>query len=254
MYAISSLLLVVAVSLIITRVATVILVASGMSRQVARFQARTAFTGTGFTTAESEGVVNHPLRRKVIMNLMLLGNAGIVASASTLIIGFRGGSAANAGWRILELVAGLLALVFISRSSWADRRLTTLIGRLLRRYTDLPSRDLDGLLDLSGSYAVSELAVDPQDWLANRTLGELGLRDEGVAVLGITRTGGHYQGAPVGMIAIFPGDTLVLYGQAESLNEIDHRPAGPEGDRRHQAAMTRQQEVVRSEKSQDPAA
>lgn len=46
---------------------------------------------------------------------------------------------------------------------------------------------------LSGSYAVSELAVDPQDWLANRTLGELGLRDEGVAVLGITRTGGHYR-------------------------------------------------------------
>ncbi len=102
MYAISSLLLVVAVSLIITRVATVILVASGLSRQAARFQARSAFTGAGFTTTESESVVNHPLRRKVVMTLMLLGNAGIVASASTLIIGFRGGSAANAGWRILE--------------------------------------------------------------------------------------------------------------------------------------------------------
>ncbi len=254
MYAISSLLLVVAVSLIITRVATVILVASGLSRQAARFQARSAFTGAGFTTTESESVVNHPLRRKVVMTLMLLGNAGIVASASTLIIGFRGGSAANAGWLILELVAGLLALVFISRSSWADRRLTSLIGRVLRRYTDLPARDLDGLLDLSGSYAVSELAVDPADWVANRTLGELGLRDEGVAVLGITRPGGDYQGSPVGSTTIFPGDTLVLYGQAESLRELDHRPAGPEGDSRHQAAVARQEEVVRSEQSRDPAA
>lgn len=161
---------------------------------------------------------------------------------------------ANAGWRILELVAGLLALVFLSRSSWADRRLTTLIGRVLKRYTDLPTRDLDGLLDLSGSYEVSELAVDPGDWVANRTLGELGLRDEGVAVLGITRPGGHYQGAPVGSTTIHPGDTLVLYGQGDCLNEIDHRPAGSEGDHGHQAAVARQEEVVRSEQSQDPAA
>lgn len=254
MYAISSLLLVVAVSLIVTRVATVILVASGMSRQSARFQARSAFTGTGFTTTESEGVVNHPLRRKVVMTLMLLGNAGIVASASTLILGFRGGGVPNAGWRILELVAGLMGLVFISRSSWADRRLTALIGRVLKRYTDLPTRDLDGLLDLSGSYEVSELAVDPGDWVANRTLRELGLRDEGVAVLGITRPGGHYQGAPVGSTTILAGDALVLYGQAECLKEVDHRPAGPEGDQRHQAAVARQEEVVRTEQSQDPAA
>ena len=89
MIAISSLLLVVAVSLLITRVATVVLVATGMSKPSARFQARSAFTGSGFTTRESENVVDHPTRRRVIMTLMLLGNAGIVASASTLILGFK---------------------------------------------------------------------------------------------------------------------------------------------------------------------
>ncbi len=71
--AIASFLLVIAVSLVITRVATVVLVASGMSRQHARFQSRSAFTGTGFTTSEAESVLNHPLRRKVVMLLMLLG-------------------------------------------------------------------------------------------------------------------------------------------------------------------------------------
>ncbi|MGH9127913.1 MAG: potassium transporter TrkA [Acidimicrobiales bacterium] len=197
MAAISSLLFVMAVSLVITRVATVILAATGMSAQSARFQARSAFTGAGFTTSESERVVDHPLRRRVIMTLMLLGNVGIVAAASTLILGFKGG-AGFAGTRVLELVAGMMALVFLSRSRWVDRRLTALISRVLKRYTDLAVRDVAGLLNLSGSYAVSELAVSEGDWVSGRALVDLALRDEGVVVLGITRSGGAYLGAPVG--------------------------------------------------------
>jgi hypothetical protein len=45
-------------SLLITRVATVIVTATGMSRQAARFQARAAFIGAGFTTSESAQVVD----------------------------------------------------------------------------------------------------------------------------------------------------------------------------------------------------
>jgi Trk-type K+ transport system membrane component len=88
MYAIASLLAVLAVSLLVTRVATVVLAASGMSGESARFQARSAFTGAGFTTTESEAVVAHPLRRRVVMLLMLVGNVGFVAAASSLILGF----------------------------------------------------------------------------------------------------------------------------------------------------------------------
>ncbi len=252
MYAISSLLLVVAVSLVITRIGTVILVASGLSREAARFEARSAFTGTGFTTNQSASVVNHPLRRKVVMTLMLLGNAGIVAAASTLILGFRSGGAADAGFRVLELVSGLLALVLVSRSKWVDGHLTSLISHVLKSYTDLATRDLEGLLNLSGTYAVSELGVVEGDWVAGRTLSEVALRDEGVAVLGIVRPGGHYQGSPIGSTKIVPGDTLVLYGQSRSLEEIDHRPAGAIGDLEHEAAVSRQSRIIRTEHSRDP--
>jgi len=55
---------ILALSLVITRVATVALTMTGLSRQVARFQARSALTGTGFTTSEAETVVNHPVRRQ----------------------------------------------------------------------------------------------------------------------------------------------------------------------------------------------
>ncbi len=81
-------------------------------------------------------------------------------------------------------IASLLAvLLMVARSRWVDRRLTPLIGRLLSRYTDVPVRDYAALLELEQGYSVLELAVEPRDWLAGRTLAELELRDEGVVVL-----------------------------------------------------------------------
>lgn len=253
MYAIATLLLVVATSLIITRVATVVLAATGMSNQSARFQARSAFTGAGFTTTESEEVTGHPQRRRVVMTLMLLGNAGIVAAASSLILGFRAGGTGSQPVRIVQLGIGMVVLVWLSRNAWVDRRLTRLIRRVLHRYTDIPTRDLAGLLDLSGSYAVSELAVTEGDWLADGALGELDLRDEGVAVLGVTRCNGRYLGAPSGSTTVGPGDVLVLYGTGEALTELDHRPSGAEGDARHQRAVQRQHRRASTEEDADQA-
>jgi hypothetical protein len=236
MVAISSLLLVVTVSLLITRVATVILTATGMSREAARFQARSAFSGAGFTTRESEMVIDHPVRRKVIATLMLLGSAGVVAVVSKLILGLGRGDVGQRWWRVLELVVGLFAIVVVSRSRWVDQRLTALISRLLRRYTELPSRDSAGLVELPGGYAVAELAVMDGDWVAGRTLGDLRLRDEGVVVLGITRPDGDYVATPDAASSVDSGDILVLYGPDERVAEIDARPAGPTGDLAHATA------------------
>jgi hypothetical protein len=256
MVAITSLLLVLVLSLLVTRVATVILTATGMSRQSARFQARSAFTGSGFTTNESEQVIKHPLRRRVIGTLMLLGNVGIVASASSAILGLRSGGWGAAGWRSLELIIGVLAFVCLSRSQWVDVRLTRFIGRVLRRYTDLPTRDLDNLLDLSGLYAVSELAVREGDWLAGRSLAELDLAAEGVLILGVTRPNGTYVGAPQPTTHLGAGDVLVVYGEENRVDDLDRRPAGAEGDRLHAAAVASQQEARHAESGSgtEPAA
>jgi len=47
-----------------------------VSRQAADVQARSALTGTGFTTSEAEPVVNHAARRRIVLQLMLLGSIG----------------------------------------------------------------------------------------------------------------------------------------------------------------------------------
>ncbi len=251
MIAIASLLAVVTLSLVVTRVATVVLVATGLSAQEARFQARSALTGTGFTTREAESVVSHPLRRRVVMALMLIGNAGLVAAASSLIIGFRGGGTGAELWRVLELIGGISLLVFVTLNRRIDRWLTGVIAGVIDRHTKLPRRDLGGLLQLSGGYSVKELAVTDDDWLAGRQLGELGLRDEGIVVLGITRQHGQYLAAPTGTTEVLPGDVLIVYGRNESLEDVDHRQPGELGDRQHRLAVVRQTGHELEEKRRD---
>jgi Trk-type K+ transport system membrane component len=54
MVALATVVIVMLLFLIVTRVTTVVLTLTGMSRGSARFQARSAFSGVGFTTSEAE--------------------------------------------------------------------------------------------------------------------------------------------------------------------------------------------------------
>jgi hypothetical protein len=159
MLAIASLFVVISLSLLVTRIATLLLVHTGLSRESARFQARSAFTGCGFTTSESERVVNHPVRRRVLMTLMLLGNAGIVTAVSSLMLTFvdQRDDGLGAGTKFLIVAVGIAVLWILGSSQWLDARLSHLIERLLARYTRLDVQDYASLLHLTDEYRVTEL-------------------------------------------------------------------------------------------------
>lgn len=252
MLAVVSLLVVLVVSLLVVRVATVALTLTGLSQPLARFQARSAFTGAGFTTNESEKVVQHPVRRRIIMLLMLLGNAGIVTAITSLILSFVGtaGSQSSAGatwFRIAFLIVGLTALWLFAHSRWVDDRMSRLIAWALGRWTDLEVRDYAGLLHLTGNYVVAELTVQPDDWLAEQPLQDLKLSDEGVLVLGVERSGGKYIGAPRGDTVLNIDDTVLLYGRRDVVANLDERRRGASGNWEHHKAIDKQMVVEREE-------
>jgi hypothetical protein len=74
--AIFSVLLIIALPILVTRIAAVALVHTGLSRDAARFQARSALTGVGYTTTEAERVTCHPVRRRVAMTLCCWATPG----------------------------------------------------------------------------------------------------------------------------------------------------------------------------------
>ncbi len=245
MAALISLFIAITLSLLITQIAAEALALTGLSRASAQFQARSAFTGAGFTTSESEQVVSHPVRRRILMWLMLLGNAGIVTVISSLVLTFV--STQGAGdWslRLGLLVSGIVLLWLVAINQRFNRYLSQAVQWALQRWTHLDVRDYTSLLRLSGEYTVTEMQVDFGDWIASKPLGKMHLRQEGILVLGIHRLDGGYVGAPTGDTEIHPGDTLVLYGRLSALSELDSRKNNISGDRAHQQAIVNQTQLL----------
>ena len=250
MIAVVSLLITLSLSLIVTRIGAMALMLTGMSSETARFQARSSFTGVGFTTQESESVVTHPVRRHIIMLLMLLGNVGIAAVVATLMLSMLRSAESERGWtHMLSLLAGLALLVYLAKSRLVERHLNRAIAWGLKRWANLTVRDHIAILQLEKGYAVSELAVEPQDWLAGKTLLELKLPTEGVLVLGIRREDGAYRGTPTADMEVRPGDTLVIYGPIDRIGELDQRRQGRSGEIAHQEAIQKLEDVIEEQRS-----
>jgi hypothetical protein len=249
---VASLLVSMLLALLVTRVATVALRVTGMSHESARFQARSAFSGVGFTTTESEDVVNHPARRNIALALMLLSTAGIVTTVASLLLSFAGTpDAAETALRVAAIALGLLVLWALAASDWVERRLSRLIEQLLRRFTDLDVQDYVRLLHISDEYSITEIGIDEGDWLRGRRVHELPLQREGVVVLGIRHRDGKYIGAPPDDTTFEPGDTVVVYGRIVALDELQARQAGAEGDRAHERAVTAHSEVAARQAADD---
>ncbi|MFH2204329.1 MAG: TrkA C-terminal domain-containing protein [Elusimicrobiota bacterium] len=249
-----TLLMVLALMVLVTRIAAIALTYTGMSHETARFQALSAFTGAGFTTKESEQVVNHPVRRRIMLTLLVLGNAGIVTAVSSLILTFiRSDGTGSIAVKISFLFGGLIVLWFVAASRWADRVLSRIVGGLLKRYTRLDVQDYSALLHLAGEYQVSELVIEPDDWLEGKSVVDSDLRKEGLLVLGIRRGDGVFRGIPDTDTRFEAGDTLIIYGRATSVALIDDRKSGKLGDIEHFDAVLEEKRIEEEEKQRDPS-
>lgn len=241
MIALFAVLLVLSVSLLIVRVGSIALTMTGLSPQTARFQARSAYFGVGFTTSESEKILANPVRREIVLALMLLGNAGFISVVFSLVLASLDapdeGIFSQSWFRLLFLGAGICLLYIVSYSKWIDHQVSLVVSWALRRWTKLEAQDYSEMLHLAHHYSVVEFPVQEGDWLADRTLMDLRLGDEGVMILGIERASGVYIGAPKGSVVIHPGDDLIVYGKREILLSLERRRAGEQGDEQHQKAV-----------------
>jgi hypothetical protein len=221
-FAVISLLLVLVVSLLIIRTGTIALVMTGMSKEVASFQAGSAFSGAGFTTDEAEQVVSSPQRRHIVKLLMRAGSVGVVTAIATLVLSFSR-SEGSALPKFSYLVGGTVVIVLFLRSQWFKRALSPVLGRILTETTTLDRNEYAHLLDLREGYRVSELTVSEDGWLTHESLRDLQPADEGVVVLGIAHQDGSYASPPDLDAVLSPGDVLTVYGQQDRLTELSTR-------------------------------
>jgi hypothetical protein len=208
------------ISFLIVRVGAVALELTGVPRHKARFQALSAFTGTGFTTRESEMIVNHPQRRKTITILMVLGNAGIVSVVATFVwsmVSPRG---------ILRLSLNFVGImIFVAAFFWLVSRekirrvLTDKIRQKLMARMDLERVTVEEILHQARGYGIGIVGITESSKLAGCTLAESDLRAQGITVLSIEREGIPLP-IPSAQEEIRVGDRLVCYGLLRNVREL----------------------------------
>jgi hypothetical protein len=246
--AIITLFIISSISLLVIRLASTALIQTGMSQESARFQAFSAMTGVGFTTKESEAVINHPVRRRIIMLLMLVGNIGVPTVVATFVISLITAVESEHWWQpMLVLAAGLTGLAVLATSRYVEKYLNIWLNWGLKKWTNLDVRDYVSLLQLQNGYAVTEMIVESGDWLDGKTLKQAALSQEGILILGIQRHHGPYSGTPHATDMIHAGDTLVLYSLLDHLKELDQRSTAS-GELAHRRAVAKHVRQLKGKK------
>ena len=98
------------------------------------------------------------------MWLMLVGNVGIVAAMSTLLLSFIDLEGGREGWiGVGSLSGGIGVLWALGSSEWVDRLTCRGISWAIGRWTSLDTRDDARLLHLREDYGVTDLRVQDGD-------------------------------------------------------------------------------------------
>jgi hypothetical protein len=218
MIALFSLLTIIVLSIIVVRIGGIALELTGLSPEIASFQAQSAFSGAGFTTSEAEAMVNHPVRRRIIRILILLGGAGVTTSMATLVLTFMGETGKTVVLKGSILLLGLLVIFLLAQSKYIYNIMKKLISHALEKWTMMHVFDYEQILGFGEGYTISRVTVRSDSWLSDKKLSDLKLEQKGVLVLAIYRKVGRKEkfiGSLSGDTKIMPQDALVCYSRRD---------------------------------------
>lgn len=156
---------------------------TGIDRQTARFQALSAFTGTGFTTRVSELVVRHPVRRRITTTLIILGYGTTASVVAALLESFHE----------VELLALAQNVAIIAVLGAIVSKLISLYGqsitdRLRRVLTQRYSADRvphEELLLYKKGFGITRIEVPEGSRMEGKSLRTSDLRARHVQVLAV---------------------------------------------------------------------
>ena len=164
---------------------------TGVEKARAQFQALSAFSGTGFTTKEAETVVNHPRRRKIIMALMILGNAGLVSVIATFASSLKKTNVTELAINLGIIAVSIFLLHRIATYHRISRRLRRRLGKMVRRIFHLDQVHMDEILEQGGGYGVMRVLMGAECEATGKDLIHSGLSQHEIMVLCIERDQGN---------------------------------------------------------------
>ena len=216
-------------SWIIVRIGAIAFQITGLEWSLAKFQALSCFSGTGFTTRESELIVSDKRRRQIASILMILGNAGLVTLIATMAGVLNPQQALSANFLPFQIpeeaavginMAIIIMVLLITYRIFTNRKIVGKLTRYLRKKIIkqelLKPVSFEELLMLTGGYGISRIEVCEGNPIIDKTLAESDLRKNDITVLAIIR-GEETIPNPSANRKILKGDGLISFGKLERL-------------------------------------
>ena len=199
---------------------------------LAKVQALSCFSGTGFTTKESELVVSNPQRRRIASVLIILGNAGLVTMVATFANTLRPSMllpqfkipflhlvipSRLLSWINLVIVClGIYVIYRIFTHSRLTKKITEALRKRIVKSDIIKLVSFEELLIVTGGYGVSSIEVCQDSPILNRSLLDAELRKEDINILVIERSDQVIPN-PSASIKLTLGDKLVCFGKLENI-------------------------------------
>ena len=230
--ALSLILGVIAVYMFTVEVFSVAFKLTGMATSKIRFQVASMFTGAGFTTNESELIVNDDRRRKIAIACIYTGHIFSVVIMGLIInvffsIGTLVGSGATTEHTFTEwyfivfyVASALFLLMVLIKIPPINRRFQKLLETIaINSSKKSRNTNIITVLDLYGKHAIAEVVLNRiPDFAKEKSLIEMGLTKKFlINVLSIRRGKRIMDVTKDTMFS--KGDILVIYGLINDIKE-----------------------------------
>ena len=230
------------VSFVVVRIGAIAFQLTGLEWSLAKFQALSCFSGTGFTTKESELITSDKQRRKIATILIILGNAGfvimiaslagslmpnketIIAKFSESFLPFSVPAFLVVWINLTIIVAVVYGIYRIFTYEKFVRKMTTSLRKKIIKKEIFQKVSFEELVLATGGYGISRITVSSGSPVLEKTLSKSELRYYDITVLAIVR-GGETIPNPQANMKILLSDELICFGKLENIkNKISMNP------------------------------
>ena len=230
--ALSLILGVIAVYMFTVEVFSVAFKLTGMATSKIRFQVASMFTGAGFTTNESELIVNDDRRRKIAIACIYTGHIFSVVIMGLIInvffsIGTVVGSGATTEHTFTEwyfivfyVASALFLLMVLIKIPPINRRFQKLLETIaINSSKKSRNTNIITVLDLYGKHAIAEVVLNRiPDFAKEKSLIEMGLTKKFLINILSIRRGKRIMDVTKDTM-FSKGDILVIYGLINDIKE-----------------------------------
>lgn len=197
--------IIIFISFVIVRIGAIAFEMTGLEWSVAKFQALSCFSGTGFTTRESESIVAHPLRRRIASILIILGNAGLVTMIATFANSVRSSRIITKikipflhlfipsyfiqWFNLIIIIITVLFVLWLFTKSAFMGKLNNYIKRLILKKGVIKTYSINELLSVAEGFGVLKVEVTEHSPVCNLPIKKSKLKENDIIILAIEREG-----------------------------------------------------------------